>query len=71
MEPGPAIDKHHRVMSDVIEKGGTFINRIKDCYKELKGFPKAVTLQAAYNKFAASLVRYYNIVLKDYMTYII
>ena len=71
MEPGLAIDEHHRVVFNVIEKEGTFINRIEDCYKELKGSLKVVTLRAAYNKFAASLVRYYNIVLKDYITYII
>jgi len=71
MEPGLAIDKHYRVVSDVIGKGDTFVNRIEDYYKELEGSPKAVTLRAAYNKFAASLMRYHDMVLKDCVTYII
>jgi len=71
MEPRLAADKHYRVVSNVIEKGGTFVNRIEDCYKELEGSPKAVTLRATYNEFAASLVWYHDIVLKDCVTYII
>jgi hypothetical protein len=71
MEPGPATGEHHTAVTDVLEKGGTLVDRIEDCYKELGGGPKAITLRAAYSEFAASLVRYRDIVLKDCVVHVI